>query len=668
MNDYLKDGFIDEVKGSLNRGGGGDKNIIEKVKVNGVEQTVDSNKEVNIPVPTKTSELENDSDYKTADDVTTKVTEEVAKIVANAPEDFDTLKEMSDWIASHENDASAMNSAIQANKTDIAVLQTGKADIESVDGVNRNLDTLEFGEVAGGKNLQNVNSIVVKKEDVYITDYLLPIGTYTISFVSDTSGSVDFYSKELSSGVSGGGGCKIIANQRVSKTFTVNSPTRLCSYSTVTATLTEIQIEEGTTATPYEPYIPSVKMIAEEVNQQNASLEVLGKCKNMLKPTLGTTTVNGVTCTDNGDGTYTLNGTASSSAVFPLLSSSFYNMTQYNGKFMVGCPSGGSKTEYGLVLSGDSSTPSIWDIGNGIELNISDSGRYRLVIYIASGVTISNLVFKPMITTNLNATYDDFVPYTGDGNTLTADVADLKDALNDALNDVEFLGWSVPSECHIRNYVDSDGVFHQRVGRVDLGSLKWNYNSDYKTFVCDIKNNKSIYAPNIKIVGKDYTKSVSYYTYFVDKNYGFGGDYAQQFIVKDLDYTDATAFKNAMQGVYLYYELATEKTIKVGSESVSECVTKEYMQNYSGGIVYGQNSSGTGMFVIPLTRYIATSLDGVTNWEVDWECNLDSILDSDEIILGITYGNGKFVCFTNKGFVLCSSDTVNWTKTRGVIM
>lgn len=43
----------------------------------------------------------------------------VAEIVANAPEDFDTLKEMSDWISEHEDDAAAMNSAIQSNKTKI---------------------------------------------------------------------------------------------------------------------------------------------------------------------------------------------------------------------------------------------------------------------------------------------------------------------------------------------------------------------------------------------------------------------------------------------------------------------------------------------------------------------------------------------------------------------
>lgn len=51
-----------------------------------------------------------------------KVADAVASIVADAPESYDTLKEISDWISGHESDASAMNSAIQANKTDIANL------------------------------------------------------------------------------------------------------------------------------------------------------------------------------------------------------------------------------------------------------------------------------------------------------------------------------------------------------------------------------------------------------------------------------------------------------------------------------------------------------------------------------------------------------------------
>lgn len=44
------------------------------------------------------------------------VSDGIAEVVAGAPEDFDTLKEMSDWISTHETSASAMNSQIQDNK------------------------------------------------------------------------------------------------------------------------------------------------------------------------------------------------------------------------------------------------------------------------------------------------------------------------------------------------------------------------------------------------------------------------------------------------------------------------------------------------------------------------------------------------------------------------
>ena len=53
-----------------------------------------------------------------------KVAEEIAKVVANAPEDFDTLKEIADWISTHSNSATAMNSAIQANKDAVDSLKT----------------------------------------------------------------------------------------------------------------------------------------------------------------------------------------------------------------------------------------------------------------------------------------------------------------------------------------------------------------------------------------------------------------------------------------------------------------------------------------------------------------------------------------------------------------
>ena len=56
--------------------------------------------------------------------ITAEVTAKIAELVANAPEDLDTLKEIADWIKNHANDASAMNTAILANTEAIS----GKAD------------------------------------------------------------------------------------------------------------------------------------------------------------------------------------------------------------------------------------------------------------------------------------------------------------------------------------------------------------------------------------------------------------------------------------------------------------------------------------------------------------------------------------------------------------
>lgn len=56
--------------------------------------------------------------------ITAEVTAKIAELVANAPEDLDTLKEIADWISAHADSASAMNTQIQANAEAIA----GKAD------------------------------------------------------------------------------------------------------------------------------------------------------------------------------------------------------------------------------------------------------------------------------------------------------------------------------------------------------------------------------------------------------------------------------------------------------------------------------------------------------------------------------------------------------------
>ena len=55
--------------------------------------------------------------------VTKTVADSIALVVAGADESFDTLKEISDWIRTHSESASAMNSQILTNKQDIADLK-----------------------------------------------------------------------------------------------------------------------------------------------------------------------------------------------------------------------------------------------------------------------------------------------------------------------------------------------------------------------------------------------------------------------------------------------------------------------------------------------------------------------------------------------------------------
>lgn len=99
-------------------------------------------------------------DATVAGSVKKQVADAVAQIVADAPEAYDTLKEISDWISSHASDASAMNTQINANKTDIATLQTlvgtlpDTASATTVVGyIDEVIDALKIGDYAKAADL-----------------------------------------------------------------------------------------------------------------------------------------------------------------------------------------------------------------------------------------------------------------------------------------------------------------------------------------------------------------------------------------------------------------------------------------------------------------------------------------------------------------------------------
>lgn len=140
---------------------------------------------------------------------------------------------------------------------------------------------------------------------------------------------------------------------------------------------------------------------------------------NFWNPTLQTTTINGITCTNNGDGTYTLSGQndGTNQSYFKLTGSLVLN----NDCVLTGCV-GSDSGRFGLgVFDG---TVTHEEVNDPIFLN---AGTYpESYIFVRVGVGIpDNTIIKPMITTNLDATYDDFVPYTGNTGKLNSDVASL---------------------------------------------------------------------------------------------------------------------------------------------------------------------------------------------------------------------------------------------------
>ena len=74
-----------------------------------------------------------------------KISDKIAEIVDGAPDSLDTLKEISDWISGHADDASAMNTAIQGNTTAITAAQSSittlRAAVENLEANALTVDT-----------------------------------------------------------------------------------------------------------------------------------------------------------------------------------------------------------------------------------------------------------------------------------------------------------------------------------------------------------------------------------------------------------------------------------------------------------------------------------------------------------------------------------------------
>ncbi len=196
--------------------------------------------------------------------------------------------------------------------------------------------------------------------------------------------------------------------------------------ATVNLTNVKVQIEEGT-ATDWEKYgatpstnYPSMPLTATGVQK----IRQFGK--NLLPNTAISKTINGITFTVNDDGTVTVNGTATATAVLDV---NRQNLLLESGDYMLsGCPSGGSADTYKLDFIAKNTETNIVrypnDLGQTKYIQVIEPEIItvtRIVVY--AGVTLNNAIFKPMLERCKTAT--DYEAYAEEVNTLNLGTTEL---------------------------------------------------------------------------------------------------------------------------------------------------------------------------------------------------------------------------------------------------
>lgn len=177
----------------------------------------------------------------------------------------------------------------------------------------------------------------------------------------------------------------------------------------------------------------------------------------------------------------------------------------------------------------------------------------------------------------------------------------------EAIRNLPGYGWSAGTA---KNYVDYENKrYVQCVQSVDLGTLTWTYGNlpfgwgDNQWFSAPIQSIKVI-STNTQLANvlcKKYTTRCAYVAdgndfFRVDKSIGQHQD-AARVTVLDTAYTDAAAFKQAMQGVMLYYELETPIVT-----DISDLLADDFLRNLTveaGGSITFKNSNDSYRIPVP---------------------------------------------------------------------
>lgn len=317
-------------------------------------------------------------------------------------------------------------------------------------------------------------------------------------------------------------------------------------------------------------------------------------------------TRDGISFTNNKDGSWTITGTCSTSngGSADVLIYKFADKFVSGHKYLVKADKYFDEN-YGFAING-----AIFPLKKAVIIDYA----FNSVISVKDKVTVDNVTMRmnifditqmfgagnePSTPKEFEAMFPaDYYPYNA-GELMSAPVNEVVylDTKNQetsypipqAILNLPGYGWSAGD---VRNYVDwEEKRYHKRVGKVDWERLDWEYANDYLGMPVFYTTNipPGIASKTMNIITSRYIPTDKVFsTQQVDKAIAIATSGAVY--VRDNSYSDKDTFVNALNGQIIYYELAEEQIIDISD--IIDNIFQEPIEVEAGGTLTFKNSHG----------------------------------------------------------------------------
>lgn len=317
-------------------------------------------------------------------------------------------------------------------------------------------------------------------------------------------------------------------------------------------------------------------------------------------------TRDGISFTNNKDGSWTITGTCSTSngGSANVLIYKFADKFVSGHKYLVKADKYFDEN-YGFALNS-----ATFPLKKAVIIDYA----FNPVIFVKDKVTVDNVTMRmnifditqmfgagnePSTPEEFEAMFpEDYYPYNA-GELMSAPVNEVVylDTKNQetsypipqAILNLPGYGWSAGD---VRNYVDwEEKRYHKRVGKVDWERLDWEYANDYLGMPVFYTTNipPGIASKTMNIITSRYIPTDKVFsTQQVDKAIAIATSGAVY--VRDNSYSDKDTFVNALNGQIIYYELAEEQIIDISD--IIDNIFQEPIEVEAGGTLTFKNSHG----------------------------------------------------------------------------